>query len=196
MTPERLAFLRQLKAFGEAEDIPNISEDNARFLHFLCRSVRPQHVLEIGTANGYSTIWLADAATEFGGKVTGYEISEPSLKMALKNFAATGLSDDIELIFNNFLRAADEGCTGLFAANGNPRQFDFIFVDSHMRFYVDVWHAVQKFVAPHGVLIFDDVLKFPHKTQTLHDAVAAAEDWERVIVPTDDDDGIMLLQRS
>ncbi len=48
--------LKQIKATSLKRDIPNISEKNAEFLKNLIRERKPKHILEIGTANGYSTL--------------------------------------------------------------------------------------------------------------------------------------------
>ena len=55
----REEFLKELKIYGEKNDIPNISPKNARFLRTLLRKNNVQQLLEIGSANGYSTINFA-----------------------------------------------------------------------------------------------------------------------------------------
>lgn len=54
-------YLRKLKASGLERNIPNISEQNAEFLKVIIREKNPAHILEIGTANGYSTLQFASA---------------------------------------------------------------------------------------------------------------------------------------
>jgi len=56
---DREEFLRELKIYGEENDIPNISRENAKFLRELIRKNNTQSLLEIGSANGYSTINFA-----------------------------------------------------------------------------------------------------------------------------------------
>jgi len=55
----REEFLKDLKTYGEENDIPNISLKNARFLRKLLIENNVQSLLEIGSANGYSTINFA-----------------------------------------------------------------------------------------------------------------------------------------
>jgi predicted O-methyltransferase YrrM len=57
---DRQGFLRELKTYGEQNNIPNISPENAVFLRQLIRENNTKHLLEIGSANGYSTIHFAD----------------------------------------------------------------------------------------------------------------------------------------
>ena len=69
----------ELQRFGEANDAAtnersrrmlNITRDTGEFLAVLVRATAARRVLEIGTSNGYSTLWLADAARAIGGTVT------------------------------------------------------------------------------------------------------------------------------
>jgi predicted O-methyltransferase YrrM len=69
----------ELERFGEANDAAtnerprrmlNITRDTGEFLAVLVRATVARRVLEIGTSNGYSTLWLADAARGIGGSVT------------------------------------------------------------------------------------------------------------------------------
>lgn len=73
-----VALLAELEAFGSENDareqerrrcMLNITADTGRFLHILIQSLRARSVLEVGTSNGYSTIWLADAVRATGGRV-------------------------------------------------------------------------------------------------------------------------------
>ncbi|MEL4505522.1 hypothetical protein AAEX63_10795 [Luteococcus sp. H138] len=47
----------------------NLEPDSAQLLNLLIRSIAPMKVLELGTSNGYSTIWIADALEGTGGHV-------------------------------------------------------------------------------------------------------------------------------
>jgi predicted O-methyltransferase YrrM len=57
-------YLRKLKISSLERKIPNISEENAEFIKDLIREKNPRHILEIGTANGYSTLQFATAVSE------------------------------------------------------------------------------------------------------------------------------------
>ena len=57
--------LKKLEQIGREKKIPNISEQNAEYLKNLIRKRQPQHILEIGTANGYSTLQFASVFAEF-----------------------------------------------------------------------------------------------------------------------------------
>lgn len=69
----------------------NITRDTGEFLAVLARATNAQRVLEIGTSNGYSTLWLAEAAKAIGGGVTTIEFAELKVGLASTNFARAAI---------------------------------------------------------------------------------------------------------
>jgi hypothetical protein len=65
----------------------NIMRDTDEFLSVLVRIMGARRILEIGTSNGYSTLWLADAARSVGGTVMTVEMFRLKIDMAQANFA-------------------------------------------------------------------------------------------------------------
>ena len=59
-----------------AKQYTNIAPENGQFLSILIRSIKAQHVLEVGTSNGYSTIWIASALKDTGGKLITLEYND------------------------------------------------------------------------------------------------------------------------
>ena len=112
MDPTRQAFLDELYAHGREHDerlddrlerFRNVEPETAELLGVLVRSMAAQRVLEIGTSNGYSTIWLGDAAEAVGGTVLSLEIEAERTAQAADNLAEAGVADFVEL------RTADAG---------------------------------------------------------------------------------------
>jgi predicted O-methyltransferase YrrM len=60
-------------------------------------------VLEIGTSNGYSTLWLAGAARAIGGSVTTVEKSAYKIDLSGTNFARSGLASYISALFESYV---------------------------------------------------------------------------------------------
>jgi len=58
-------YLKKLKSTSLERKIPNITEENAEFIKGLIRERRPKHILEIGTANGYSALQFASALLDY-----------------------------------------------------------------------------------------------------------------------------------
>jgi predicted O-methyltransferase YrrM len=94
-------LLVELEQFGLSNDgaiadrprrMLNITRDTGEFLSVLMRAMNAQRVLEIGTSNGYSTLWLALAAKAVKGHVTTVELSNFKLALAAENFKRSGLA--------------------------------------------------------------------------------------------------------
>jgi predicted O-methyltransferase YrrM len=101
------SVLVELEQFGKANDASitersrrmlNITRDTGEFLAVLVRATLARRVLEIGTSNGYSTLWLASAARTIGGTVTTVELTDYKVGLASANFARAGLASCISII--------------------------------------------------------------------------------------------------
>jgi caffeoyl-CoA O-methyltransferase len=145
LVPPRSALLARLEQEAAAEGIPIIQLPSAQVLRLLLLMHRPESILEIGTAIGYSTIWLAEAAGN--AKIVTLEMDESRIARARENFAEAGMTEQIELI------AGD-------AKAGLPKhyRFDCLFIDAAKGQY----RALLDLYLPHlragGLVICDNVL--------------------------------------
>jgi predicted O-methyltransferase YrrM len=146
----------ELERFGEANDAAtsersrrmlNITRDTGEFLAVLVRATAARRVLEIGTSNGYSTLWLAEAARTIGGAVTTLELAEHKVALASANFARAGLSAFIRLV---------HGAAGSFLEASDPNAYDLIFLDSERAEYPGWWPQLRRVLRPGGLLIVDN----------------------------------------
>ena len=98
-----LELLEKLAKFGEDNDtreterpkrMLNITRDTGRLLWIIVRATDATRILEVGTSNAFSTIWLADAARSTGGRVTTLELNPEKIALARANLApgSTSLS--------------------------------------------------------------------------------------------------------
>src|SRR2546425_10355603 len=94
-----LALLDRLARFGEDNDaretarprrMLNITRDTGRLLWVLVVASGARRILEVGTSNAFSTIWLADAARTTGGRVTTLELNPDKIALARANLAEAG----------------------------------------------------------------------------------------------------------
>jgi predicted O-methyltransferase YrrM len=105
--------LAELAQFGRDNDswetarerrMLNITPETGRLLWILVKTAGAARVLEVGTSNGYSTLWLADAARQVGGRVTSLEYDSAKIEVAHSNLTRAGLLSVVEIIPG---RAAD-----------------------------------------------------------------------------------------
>jgi predicted O-methyltransferase YrrM len=150
------ALLAELEQFGKTNDgstterprrMLNITRDTGELLAVLVRATVARRVLEIGTSNGYSTLWLASAARAVGGSVTTVELSDYKVGLAKANFARSGLGEYISLVRDNaggvLQRSADNA-------------FDLVFLDSERPEYPGWWPDLKRVLQPGGLLVVDN----------------------------------------
>ncbi|HEX4563745.1 MAG TPA: class I SAM-dependent methyltransferase, partial [Solirubrobacteraceae bacterium] len=99
----------------------NLEPDTARLLALLVRALAPRKALELGTSNGYSTIWLADAVHSVGGELTSVEIDAARAERARENLSAAGLAHAVDV------RVEDAGA--VLAASADD-DWDLVFLDA------------------------------------------------------------------
>ena len=105
MRPSIQELLNELEEFGQKNiSYYNIPAATGKFFYNLVLISKAKNILEVGTSNGYSTIWLAEAAKHTKGKVTTIEISESKVKMAKENFERAKLNNMIRIIHGDALR--------------------------------------------------------------------------------------------
>jgi predicted O-methyltransferase YrrM len=114
------AVTADLETRGRAEGIPIVDRETGRFLAVLVTAVRAQNILEIGTAFGYSALWMA-RAQEPGGKVLTIDPDRKRTSIAAGFFQRAGVADRIEIVN----RPALEVLPGL-----PGESFDLVFIDA------------------------------------------------------------------
>ena len=88
MDPRLAEVLREMEDISSRRGgVPRIAREAGQFLNLLVKSSHAANILEVGTADGYATLWLADAANANGGKVTTIEDDIWQLEVAEENLA-------------------------------------------------------------------------------------------------------------
>lgn len=177
------ALLAELERFGSANDAAtadrprrmlNITRDTGEFLAVLVRATQARRVLEIGTSNGYSTLWLAEAVRATGGRVATVEMSDYKIGLARENFARSGLADHIEQI---------RGDAGKILAAAPDESFDLIFLDSERPEYPGWWPDIRRALRKGGLLVVDNATSHPEQMVRFVALVKAAPDFTTCLVP-------------
>jgi predicted O-methyltransferase YrrM len=177
------ALLAELEALGKANDatetarprrLLNITRDTGEFLAVLVRAMNARRVLEIGTSNGYSTLWLASAARAVGGTVTTVERAEYKVGLARANFARSGLERCITLVHD------DAGHVLHVTA---PAAFDLVFLDSERPEYPGWWSDLRRVLRPGGLLVVDNATSHPVEMAPFVALVQADGDFTTSLVP-------------
>jgi predicted O-methyltransferase YrrM len=176
-------LLHELEQFGLENDAANserprrmlnITRDTGEFLAVLVRATNSRRVLEIGTSNGYSTLWIAHAAEAIGGRVTTIESSEYKLALAATNFERAGLSRAITQV------GGDAGC---WLEGASDSGFDLIFLDSERSEYPGWWPNIRRILRRGGLLVVDNAISHPGEMGPFVALVSADADFTTCTVP-------------
>src|SRR5882672_9214690 len=160
MNQEIRKLLHELEEQGRAHDaheadhsrkVLNLESDSAEIVSMLARGSGAKRVLEIGTSNGYSTIWLAASVTPAGGSVISIDRSIEKQKMARENLSRAGLLEAVDL------RCGD--ATETVAALPGP--FDFVFFDADRIDADKQLTLLLPKLAPSAFLVADNALSHP-----------------------------------
>ena len=139
--------LEEVARAGEAAQLPLIDAEVGGLLRVLAISIGATRILEIGTAIGYSGIWLAGALPP-GGMLMTMEMSEERAREARDNFARAGLADRVSVLVGdaNLKLAKVSG------------PFDLIFQDGDKQLYSPMLDRLVALLRPRGLLVTDNVL--------------------------------------
>ncbi len=179
-------YLNELYRLGRLRHTPNISPQNVAFLHELLRQHRPARILELGCANGYSTLRLWQIARAWQAQIVTMDISRPAYDEAQHHF--TTLGAPIEAHFGNALEWLPQRHARA------PEGFDFIFIDAQKAQTLDLYLRARPLVSAGGLIVIDDVLKFQHKMRHFYDYLHERQISYRIHPMPDDDDGVMLIE--
>lgn len=183
MTESLQELLLELEQFGLGNDgaitdrprrMLNITRDTGEFLSVLVRATNAQRVLEIGTSNGYSTLWLAMAAKAVNGHVTTVELSGFKLALAAKNFERSGLASFITQV---------NGEAGVLLRNSPESSFDVVFLDSERSEYLGWWPDIKRVLRKGGLLVVDNATSHSSEMAPFIALVSADHDFTTCTVP-------------
>ncbi|HFE0796470.1 TPA: O-methyltransferase [Streptococcus agalactiae] len=139
--------LVELEAFAKQENIPIIPHETATYFRFLMQTLQPKHILEIGTAIGFSALLMAENAPE--AKITTIDRNEEMIALAKENFAKYDNHNQITLLEGD---AVD-------VLQTLDKSYDFVFMDSAKSKYIVFLPQVLKHLDVGGVVVLDDIFQ-------------------------------------
>ena len=176
------ALLAELEEAGRLNDereqerakkMLNLEPETAMFISILLRSSQRARLLEIGTSNGYSTIWLAWAMRITGGHVTSIDRDADKQRLADENLRRAGLRALVEL------RQGD--ATNIVADLSGP--FDSVFFDADRLSAPAQLSLLLPKLTPDSLLLADNALSHPEEIAGYLAAVTALLDFDHMVIP-------------
>lgn len=176
------ALLAELYRRGQEHDahqrrhgdrLRNLEPETASLVSVLVRSSGRTHLLEVGTSNGYSTIWLAWAAAQTGGRLVSIELDPGRRRMADENLRRAGVRDHVDL------RLGD--ATEVVKDLAGP--FDLVFFDADRLSAPAQLELLLPKRAPDVMLLADNVLSHPEEIAVYLAALEGLRGFDRLVVP-------------
>ncbi len=147
--PQQEKWIETLEEFANVNRIPIMEPISMGFLTQLVRIKKPQSILEIGTAIGYSALRMQQAYPLT--KITTIEKNPKMFELATKHIDEQGKSEHIHLILGDALEAIKD-------LVAQDEKFDFIFIDAAKGQYKNFFELVQPLLQNEGIIVCDNIL--------------------------------------
>jgi len=157
--------LKEIEKRAKKEHIPIINRDTANFIKSVLLFNNPKLILEVGTAIGYSTLWLAEYSDP-NCEIVTIQRDEARLIEAKENVEDFGYSKKINFKYGDALEILPY----------LRRKFDLIFIDAAKGQYLNLFKMAEDIINVNGIILCDNVLykglvndqgKVEHKMRTI-----------------------------
>ncbi len=147
LVPSRDPLLRRLEEEANAEKIPIVGPVVGELLFILARATQAASILELGTATGYSAIFLARACAAVRGMLVTIELDPGMAARAQANLDQAGLKENAQIIAGDALAELAR----------LDAVFDLVFMDIEKADYAPALPHCHRLLRPQGLLIVDNV---------------------------------------
>lgn len=146
----------------------NISKDLGNFLNILINTRQFKNVLEIGTSNGYSGIWMAEALSKTGGHLWTIESHKKErFLLGFNNFKKAGLLNWITHLSGHAPEAIPL----------SPKFFDMVFLDATKMEYIQYFNVIKNRVKKNGLIVADNINSHKKALAAYVKAVRSNKNW-------------------
>jgi caffeoyl-CoA O-methyltransferase len=165
-------LLLELEQFGHKEEINRVSRAVGRLLSTIVHAMQANRILEIGTAYGYATLWMALAQPPMG-KIWTFDPDVERTEVALSYFQRAGEADYIEIVNQPALEVL-----GVFP----QRNMDIVFVDAPKSDYEAYLEHCVPLLKLSGLIIFNGLLQ-SEESDRFNRAFLRHPDLDATIIP-------------
>lgn len=147
---EKPDYLNELEQYSLETNVPIIRPQMQGLLRFLVTWAKPARILEVGTAIGFSALFMQEYAPK-ECRITTIEKYEKRIPIAKENFARYGKEQNITLLEGD----AAEILSGM----PDDGSYDLIFMDAAKGQYIHFLPDILRLLSPGGILVSDNVLQ-------------------------------------
>lgn len=164
----------------------SVPRKDGEFLHLLTKLSRAKRVLEVGTSQGYSAIWIGLALEETGGTLTTIDIAPEKVRVAKANLAKAGLGQRVTCLEGDAHK--------LLPTLEGP--FEFVFLDADKDGQPDYFNKLYpKKLVPGGVIAVHNAIRSANAMKEYFDIINQHPDFDSVILSLTMEDGFSVSYR-
>ncbi len=171
-TEKRIITVMDDMVTNQSRGMGNILPEDGRLMRILTESLEAKNVVELGTSNGYSSLWFCLALRSTGGRLTTHEINPDRIALARANFKRAGVEELLTIVEGD----AHQTIKRL----AGP--IDVLLLDAEKEGFVDYLNQLLPLVRPGGLIIAHDSSGEAHKMHDYFKAIASHPDLESVMV--------------
>ena len=145
---DRDALMTRMKDEARESNVPIVREESGAFILTVMALLKPESVLELGTATGYSAILMAGSCNSVK-KIDTIENWQARIPLARKNIEEAGLSDVISVLEGDALEVM----------KGLEGPYDMVFIDAAKGQYPDYLEEAIRLTHKGSVIISDNILQ-------------------------------------
>ena len=157
---------------NQARGMGNVLPEDGRMMRILAESLEAKHIVELGTANGYSAMWFCLALRSTGGKLTTHEIDPDRIALAKENFRRAGVEKFLTLVEGD----AHETIKSL------KGPIDLVLLDAEKEGFCDYLEKLLPLVREGGLIIAHDSSGQAHMMDDYFKAISENQDLENVFI--------------
>jgi predicted O-methyltransferase YrrM len=163
----------RMRGLPAAQQIQIVAPAAAKFISIMAIAHKAKHMVEVGSGVGYSTLWLAYAASVTGAKVITCEMAPAKADEARANLAKANLSSYVEVLTGD--------ARELLRQRNEP--VDFLFIDGASGQYETYFDVVYKRMGVGAMIVADDVVDNENELADYTTYVQNHPNLESVTVP-------------
>jgi caffeoyl-CoA O-methyltransferase len=142
-----MKILSVLDDINQGPWMANVDTRHGRLLRILAESTNAKNVVEIGTSNGFSALWLCLGLKTTGGKLLTHDIDPEKILLAKANFKRAGVENIVTVVEGDAHRTV--------ARLKEP--IDILFIDADKEGYLDYLNQLLPLVRPGGLILADNM---------------------------------------
>ena len=164
-------ILGVLENIRRSQSYRNVPPQDGRFLRIMAESMNAKNVVEIGTSNGYSALWLCLGLRPTGGKLITHEIDPYRASLARENFKRAGVEKMVTIVEGD----AHEEVTKL------KEPVDILFIDADKPGYLDYLNKLFPLVRPGGLILAHN-MNYPAPDPKYIESITTNPDLETIFL--------------